>query len=63
MSPKEKAQELYKKMESDLFLEPRTSEEQPKLCALIAADEIVKVAYWPSVRGYWEEVKQELKKL
>ena len=60
MTPKEKAEELYKIMytrHSNIY--PSTAIE----CALIAVDEIIKVAYWQSVKDYWKEVKQEIEKL
>jgi hypothetical protein len=66
MTPAEKAQELYDKMENSIFIEPEpTWEGQCKQCALIAVDEITdaleKNGSWNY--DYWEEVKQEIEKL
>jgi hypothetical protein len=62
MTPKEKAQELYDKMENSIFIEPDpTWEGQCKQCALIAVDEILDKDGYNN--DYWKEVKQELEKL
>ncbi len=60
MTPKEKAKELianfYWELENDY---------QSKICALIAVDEILN-EYWShdtKRRDWWQEVKQEIKKL
>jgi len=66
MTPKEKAVELIEKM---LLSHPASYNganigyAEAKQCALIAVDEIIEVAYWESVKYYWQEVKQEIKKL
>ena len=62
MSPKEKAEELYKKMytvHSNIY--PSSA----KQCTLIAVDEVLNQFRWKPSNGssYWEEVKQELEKL
>ena len=61
MTPKEKAKELYEKM----YWHFRTKADSDicEQCALIAVDEIIKVAYWNSVKEYWQEVKEEIEKL
>ena len=59
MTPKDKAQELVDKF--TLSFSPNI--EEAVQCALIATDEIISVAYWTSVRQYWQEVKQEIEKL
>lgn len=63
-TPKEKADELVKKMYkimsdsvSDITLY------FAKQCALVAVDEILKVAYWPTARQFWQEVRKEIEKL
>jgi hypothetical protein len=68
MTPKEKAEELVKKM---YHLDNRAWYETCKQCALIAVDEIINAnphsnplnteSY--STMNYWQEVKQELEKL
>jgi len=75
MTPKEKSEELLKKM---LSKNPNIQDGisaidtiQAKLCALVAVDEIIKeidfdwmeVQNLDSQHRYWEEVKQELNKL
>jgi hypothetical protein len=70
MTPKEKADDLVKKMyavhsntASDITLY------FAKQCALIAVDEIMKAVGWEEMElgvdrdNYWEEVKQEIEKL
>ena len=67
MTPKDKAEELYKKMytvHSNIY--PSSA----KKCALIAVDEIINLNYNLleyygnlSSTEYWQEVKQELLKL
>ena len=66
MTPKEKAEELVKKM---LSKNPniqdgisRIDTIQAKLCALIAVDEISK-AVEGKYDEYWKEVKKEIEKL
>ena len=70
MTPKEKAKELVYKC--DETLEFSTPQRFARKCALIAVDEILK--YQDSLVGmldtnddrsimFWEEVKQEIKKL
>jgi len=67
MTPKKKAKELYEKM---LFCyQGHIDEYTAKQCALIAVDEILKehrmylTLTFNYVIKYWEEVKQEIKKL
>ena len=68
MTPKEKGLELYNKIYGQTptrgsELEIKEDQEFAKQCALIAIDEIIKVAYWNNVKEYWQEVKQEIEKL
>ncbi len=61
MTPKEKAENLVQR-----FIYRRTDYvevDDAKQCALITADEAIKVAYWPTARQYWKEVKEEIEKL
>ena len=75
MTPKEKAEELLKKM---LSKNPNIQDGissidtiQAKLCALVAVDEIINAIDfdWMEVQNldsqhrYWEEVKREIEKL
>jgi hypothetical protein len=65
MTPKEKAEELINKFkksmeEADMY---GFYNEATKQCALIAVNEIIEVAYWNSVKEYYQEVKQEIEKL
>ena len=75
MTPKEKAEELVIKMYQPL---PASKEAEKgkehlyynqynaaKQCALIAVDEILSWQDWmeKEMLNYWEEVKQEIKKL
>jgi hypothetical protein len=65
-SPKEKAEELYCKYDS-LFKAPFKKHQHLKESALIAVDEILKVASFyndsQAEVTYWQEVKQEIEKL
>ena len=60
MTPKEKAEELYKKMYTQ---HPNVYPSTAKQCALIACNEVL--GYMGADRGYsfWLEVKEEIKKL
>jgi hypothetical protein len=71
MTPKEKAEELIKRYyrDSDLLVED-LSWIQAKECVLIAVDEIINyLTTSPDVQtslnavDYWQEVKEEIKKL
>ena len=64
MTPKEKAEELYKKMytvHSNIY--PSSA----KQCALIAVDELIeqerKIDDYYEIGSYWQEVKQEINNL
>jgi hypothetical protein len=60
MTPKEKAEELYKKM---LFCyQGHIDEYITKQCALIAVDEIIEHCNYAN-KWYWQEVKKEIEKL
>jgi hypothetical protein len=65
-TPKEKASELVFKMN---FSHPEFELYVAKQCALIAVDEIMKAVGWEEMElgvdrdNYWQEVKQEIKKL
>jgi hypothetical protein len=72
MTPQENAKELVNSMGISVSYGtnytggddiPMYRNQYAKECALIAVDEIIKVAYWRSVKDYWEEVKQEIEKL
>ena len=66
MTPKEKAEELYTRYDS-LFKAPFKKHQHLKESALIAVDEILKVASFyndsQAEVTYWQEVKQELENL
>ena len=62
MTPKEKAEELYKKIYTiDSNIYPSSAIK----CALIAVDEILKVAFYATdeIYNYYLEVKQEIEQL
>ena len=66
MTPKEKAEELLKKM---LSKNPNIQDGisqidtiQAKLCALVAVDEVISYCHAEHIE-YWEEVKQEIENL
>ena len=70
MTPKEKAEELVKKIENGLWKDRGVSiySEDAICCALIAVDEMTK--YIPNIyhndmvkEKYWQEVKQEIENL
>ena len=70
MTPKEKAKELVKKYKYYLDIELNNSgnKEQAKLYALIAVGELIdEQTSWQNGQVnpvlYWQEVKQEIKKL
>lgn len=66
MTPKEKAKELFERFENavyNYFTNTGDGVEVVMLAkqsALIAVDEIIKVAYLESARKHWQEVKQEI---
>lgn len=73
MTPKEKAKELYVKMDvihyRKIYSKPKSKglpismyQSQIKQCALICVDEILKI-YQLDSYSFWKEVKQEIKKL
>ena len=70
MTPKEKAEQLVIKFlkldiqiggQYDGYLTMKMHD--AKQCALIAVDEIIKIAYWTGVKNYWQEIKAEIKNL
>jgi hypothetical protein len=75
MTPKEKANELFYKMDMIIYTDQDNWKQQCKKCALIAVDEILNdYSYMQNVRNansnqihsqrvYWQEVKQEIEKL
>jgi len=72
MTPKEKAKELLEKMNVIHYLKGNglpvsMHKSQVKKCALIAVDEILKVASFyndsQAEVTYWQEVKQEIENL
>jgi hypothetical protein len=67
MTPKEKAEQLVNKMFNWIQGGSVIEYETAKECALIAVDEILKVASFyndsQAEVTYWQEVKQEIEKL
>jgi hypothetical protein len=67
MTPKEKAEELFGKYAIYLRANLRYDEEaneDAKVCALIAVDEILKDQPFDIIKlQYWQKVKQEIEKL
>jgi hypothetical protein len=68
MTTLEKANELYSKYDDLLnkdFGNPIVFDNQLKQCALIAVDEILKVAFYSTdeIYNFYIEVKQEIEKL
>lgn len=69
MTAKEKAKELFERFEDaayNYFTNTGDGVEVVMLAkqsALIAVDEIIKVAYLESARKHWQEVKEEIEKL
>jgi hypothetical protein len=71
MTPQEKAKELVSKFTFLSYPESNEKFYNPKQCALIAVDEVLK--YQPydvytieqcnNVNNYWQEVRQEIEKL
>ncbi len=62
MTPKEKAQELYDKMENEIFIQPNiTWEGQCKKCAYIVVNEVLNKDGYNN--EFWKEVKKEIKKI
>jgi hypothetical protein len=62
MTPKEKAEELFKQYYSYLkanLMYDEEAREDAKQCALIAVDEISQHCY-QVMKPFWEEVKQEI---
>jgi hypothetical protein len=62
MTPKEKAEELFKQYYSYLkanLMNDREAWEDAKVCALIAVKELIK----ETGSKYWYDVKQEIEKL
>jgi len=74
MTPKEKADELFNKMDMIIYTD-QDHDSQCKRCALIAVDEILNSNpccedsdrggnfQWASNEYFWQEVKQEILKL
>ena len=72
MTPKEKAEELCRKMvyQIEWNAQPSTVKGVAKQCALIAVDEVMHILNvlpygmeYLSHINYWEEVKEEIEKL
>lgn len=67
MTPKEKAEQLVNQYRIILMNEDTECGNEilctsiAKQCALIAVDEIIKVAY--RTRNYWQEIKTEIENL
>ena len=65
MTPKEKAEGLYRKVENSIYLAQYTSE-ATKQCALIAVDVVLSTMDEEDnyvMYKYWNEVKQEIESL
>jgi vesicle coat complex subunit len=64
MTPKEKADQLFNKMDMIIYTD-QDHDSQCKRCALIAVDEIINLVKHIDVdsEDYWEEVKQEIQQL
>ena len=77
MTPKDKAEELVKKMDVIHYMKLHGKnsnskglpismyDDQIKQCALIAVDEIIEYLRWTQdyhLANYWREVKQEIEK-
>lgn len=62
MTPKEKAKELFNKMDMIIYTDQDNWKSQCKQCALIAVDEIIDAtqSVWFLDADYWQEVKQEI---
>ncbi len=64
MTPKEKADELFNKMDMIIYTDQDNWKSQCIRCAIIGVDEIIKVLYdtndTDEEYGYWTDVKQEL---
>ncbi len=70
MTPAEKAQALYDKMENSIFIEPESTwEGQCKQCALISVNEIIDAIDWHEYEtpnkelNYWLDVRKEIELL
>lgn len=76
MTPKEKAQELYNKFYSELYPLHSIKPEISKRCALMAADEVLKIddtikslpltetrIMMEAYPNFWKQVKVEINKL
>ncbi len=58
MTPQEKATQLIEQIEHTTYSQIQGN--LAKQCIIILVDEIIKVAYWQSVKDYWVEVKAEI---
>ena len=72
MTPKEKADELFNKMDMIIYTDQDNWKSQCIRCALIAVDEIISIkpnnpfivnGYYIEPKKYWQQVKQEIEKL
>lgn len=64
MTPKEKAKELFDKMDMIIYTDQDNWKSQCKKCALVAVDEILINIEVPSENySFWLQVKQEIEKL
>jgi hypothetical protein len=66
MTPKEKAEELYRKYYNNYgyYGIPREAIKHSKQCALIAVDEIINIWEYSDTeeKWWWQQVKQEIEK-
>jgi hypothetical protein len=69
MTPKEKARELFNKMDMIIYTDQDNWKSQCIECALIAVDEILDAIViineydFEPLNEYWQKVKQEIEKL
>jgi len=71
MTPKEKAIELFNKMDMIIYTDQDNWKSQCIRCAIVAVDEIIKAIDfdWMEIQNlesehrYWEQVKNEIEKL
>jgi len=64
MTPKEKAKELFNKMDMIIYTDQYNDENQCIRCALVAVDEIIKAnPHRVSTMKYWNEVRHKIEKL
>jgi len=71
MTPKEKAEQLFNKMDMIIHTDQDNWKSQCIKCAMAAVDEVISILSMPNMPKYypiatdeyWQEVKEELEKL